>query len=129
MRTLRDMNLSKLIGEDVPLFLSLIGDLFPGLTAAKATFPEIETAMKKAAADANLQYDKAPEWAGKCVQLLETYYVRHGIGVVGPTGAGKTTMTETLAAGALPYPSITAQTHAFDLRPSNPDLSAPHPKP
>ena len=99
MRTLRDMNISKLISEDVPLFISLIGDLFPGLQAAKASFPEIEDAMKKAAADTNLQYELAPEWASKCVQLLETYYVRHGIGVVGPTGSGKTTMTETLATG------------------------------
>jgi len=80
MRTLRDMNLSKLIAEDVPLFLSLIADLFPGLTAAKAAFPEITAAMKKAADASNLQYDNAPEWAGKCIQLLETYYVRHGIG-------------------------------------------------
>ena len=99
MRTLRDMNISKLIAEDVPLFLSLISDLFPNMEAAKATFPEIEAAMRKAAAESNLQYDKAPDWASKCVQLLETYYVRHGIGIVGPTGAGKTTMMETLAAG------------------------------
>ena len=98
MRTLRDMNMSKYVAEDVPLFLSLIDDLFPGLKADKATFPDVESAMQKQVNDKGLQLH--PSWMSKCVQLYETYQVRHGIMLVGPTGAGKTTIMEVLA-GAL----------------------------
>jgi dynein heavy chain len=97
MRTVRDMNMSKFVAEDAPLFLSLIGDLWPGIKAEKAVFPEIEAAMKGECVKMNLQYEKAENWASKCVQLLESYYVRHGIGIVGPTGSGKTMMQEVLA--------------------------------
>eukprot|EP00217_Crustomastix_stigmatica_P013603 CAMPEP_0183798542 /NCGR_PEP_ID=MMETSP0803_2-20130417/19119_1 /TAXON_ID=195967 /ORGANISM="Crustomastix stigmata, Strain CCMP3273" /LENGTH=4519 /DNA_ID=CAMNT_0026043227 /DNA_START=42 /DNA_END=13598 /DNA_ORIENTATION=- len=98
MRTLRDMNMSKFVAEDVPLFLSLIDDLFPGLKADKAVFPEVEDAMKAVALEAGLQLH--PTWLSKCVQLYETYLVRHGIMLVGPTGAGKTAISNTLC-GAL----------------------------
>ena len=47
MRTLRDMNMSKFVAEDVPLFLSLIDDLFPGLKADRSYFPEVSKALEK----------------------------------------------------------------------------------
>jgi dynein heavy chain len=47
MRTLRDMNMSKFVAEDVPLFISLIEDLFPAQRAERAAFPDISAALEK----------------------------------------------------------------------------------
>ena len=51
MRTLRDMNLSKFVAEDVPLFLSLIDDLFPGLKAAPMKHVAVEASLARLPAD------------------------------------------------------------------------------
>ena len=46
-QTLRDMNLSKLVAQDVPLFLSILADLFPAMSAPpKAEYPDMEAALE-----------------------------------------------------------------------------------
>lgn len=96
MRTLRDMNMSKLVAEDAPLFLSLIEDLFPGQRAERTRFDDISGALESAVRERGLQPE--PSWLNKIIQLYETQLVRHGIMLVGPSGTGKSCAIECLAA-------------------------------
>jgi dynein heavy chain len=96
-RTLRDMNLSKLVAQDVPLFLSMLADLFPACAPPpKREYPSIEAAIRAVVAESKLVFH--PAWVAKVVQLHETVLVRHGIMLTGPAGGGKSRIIETLQA-------------------------------
>ncbi|KAG2382014.1 hypothetical protein C9374_005806 [Naegleria lovaniensis] len=87
MRTLRDMNTSKLVAEDVPLFNSLVEDLFPGINPEKRRFPELEKQLEVQIKQAG--FENHTPWVEKVIQLYETCLVRHGIMVVGAASSGK----------------------------------------
>ncbi|CAJ1345300.1 unnamed protein product [Effrenium voratum] len=95
MRTVRDMNLSKLVADDVPLFLALLKDLFPKVTdPPKKVYKNVEDGSR-ALLSKNLLVDW-DTWMLKVVQLYETSLVRHGFMLVGPTLCGKTEIREIL---------------------------------
>ncbi|KAG8470448.1 hypothetical protein KFE25_008869 [Diacronema lutheri] len=115
MRSLRDMNLSKFVAEDVPLFMSTIEDLFPGMHADKKKHPEVEEAIGAVVRSSGLQAHGA--WLLKIVQVYEMALVRHSVMSVGPSGVGKTRLTETLhralssCAPSLDLPPMVGQPH------------------
>merc|ERR1719420_1101202 len=95
MRTARDMNLSKMVADDVPLFLALLKDLFPKVTdPPKKVYKNIEDGSK--AIMKRMKLTPWDTWFLKIIQLYETSLVRHGFMMVGPTMCGKTEVMNTL---------------------------------
>ncbi|XP_027024931.2 dynein axonemal heavy chain 10 isoform X2 [Tachysurus fulvidraco] len=94
MRALRDMNLPKFVFEDVPLFLGLISDLFPGLDCPRVHYPNFNDAVESVLQEN--KYILLPNQVDKVVQMYETMMTRHTTMVVGPTGGGKSVVINTL---------------------------------
>ncbi|XP_043925694.1 dynein axonemal heavy chain 10 [Protopterus annectens] len=94
MRALRDMNLPKFVFEDVPLFLGLISDLFPGLDCPRVRYPSLSDAVEQVLLDNG--YILLAVQVDKVVQMYETMLTRHTTMVVGPTGGGKSVVINTL---------------------------------
>ena len=87
MRALRDFNVPKIVTDDMPVFLGLIGDLFPAMNVPRKRDEEFEKIIKKTATDLKLQTEDS--FVLKVVQLQELIEVRHSVFVLGNAGTGK----------------------------------------
>ena len=94
IRALRDFNTPKIVTDDTPIFMGLIGDLFPNLDVPRKRDMDFEKQIKQAALDAKLQPEDG--FIMKVVQLQELFEVRHSVFVVGNAGTGKSQIWKTL---------------------------------
>ncbi|CAJ1415305.1 unnamed protein product [Effrenium voratum] len=95
LSALNDVNLPKFTSNDIPLFLGITGDLFPGVKLPASDYGKLINELEGAAKARHLQ--PKGSFIHKCTQLWETIMVRHGLMVVGMNVSGKTEVEHVLS--------------------------------
>ncbi|XP_016158228.1 PREDICTED: dynein heavy chain 17, axonemal isoform X1 [Ficedula albicollis] len=94
MRALRDFNIPKIVTDDLPVFMGLIGDLFPALDVPRKRDLNFEKIIRESVLELKLQAEE--NFVLKVVQLEELLQVRHSVFVVGNAGCGKSQVLKSL---------------------------------
>ncbi|KAJ0060498.1 hypothetical protein NL108_014189, partial [Boleophthalmus pectinirostris] len=94
MRALRDFNIPKIVTDDMPVFMGLIGDLFPALDVPRKRDMDFEKHVRQSILDLKLQAED--NFVLKVVQLEELLAVRHSVFVIGNAGTGKSQVLRAL---------------------------------
>ena len=119
LRALSDANVPKFTSNDIPLFMGIIRDLFPGVVVPNLDYGSLKGALEEACS--SLEIQPKAQFQHKCIQLYETLMVRHGLMLVGETFSGKTKTIQTLqlAINSLKDGEEFTQTHLKCLNPKS----------
>ena len=79
MRALRDFNIPKIVTDDLPVFMGLIGDLFPALDVPRKRDLDFEKQVKKAAVDLKLQPEDSFILKVSCNRSAPNWYIKDPI--------------------------------------------------
>ncbi|GAB1297122.1 Dynein axonemal heavy chain 17 [Apodemus speciosus] len=112
MRALRDFNIPKIVTDDLPVFMGLIGDLFPALDVPRKRDLNFEKIIKQSIVELRLQAEDS--FVLKVVQLEELLQVRHSVFVIGNAGSGKSQVLKSLNKT---YQNLKRKPVAVDLDP------------
>ena len=95
MRALRKSTIPKLVGDDTPLFVAILSDLFPDNDIPAVQHDSIRQLVENELRSMSLQ--PTSTFCDKVMQIYEMQSVRTGMCIVGESGSGKSTASYVLS--------------------------------
>ena len=112
IQSVSETMIPKLVAEDIPLLKSLLQDVFPGVQYTVDPMEELRARIEEVAAERHLVLSET-----FMTKVLQTYLVtniNHGLMLVGPSGAGKTSAWQLLLEALRRWEKKDAFAHVLD---------------